>query len=79
MDEQIFQFKIEREQLLHKVDEQEQLIETSKISTKIQARKLEQQNSKIKQLEDEIQQLKTVKKIENLAPKIFTKIKAKKL
>ena len=55
------------------------LIETSKISTKIQARKLEQQNSKIKQLEDEIQQLKTVKKIENLAPKIFTKIKAKKL
>jgi hypothetical protein len=64
----MFELKTEREQLMQKVDAQSNYIEKAEATAKAQAKQLLDQNKRIKQLEEDIQHVKTTKMIDKLAP-----------
>ena len=64
----MYELKTEREQLMQKVDAQSNYIEKADATAKAQAKQLLDQNKRIKQLEEDIQHVKTTKMIDKLAP-----------
>jgi hypothetical protein len=65
----MYELKTEREQLMQKVDAQSNYIEKAAATAKAQAKQLLDQNKRIKQLEEEIQHVKTSKMIDKIAHK----------
>ena len=63
------ELKTEREQLMQKVDAQSNYIEKADAIAKAQAKQLLDENKRTKQLEEEIQHVKTTTMIDELAPK----------
>ena len=65
----MYELKTEREQLMQKVDAQSNYIEQADGTAKAQAKQLLDQFKRIKQLEEEIQHVKTTKMIDKFAHK----------
>ena len=65
----MYELKTEREQLMQKVDAHSNYIEKADVTAKAQAKQLLDHNKRIKQLEDEIQHVKTTKMIDKFAHK----------
>jgi hypothetical protein len=65
----MYELKTEREQLMKKVDAQSNYIKKADTTAKTHAKQLLDQNKRIKQLEEEIQHVKTTKMIDKLAHK----------
>lgn len=63
----MYELKTEREQLMQKVDAQSNYIEQADGTAKAQAKQLLDQNKRIKQLEEEIQHVKTTQMIDKFA------------
>jgi chromosome segregation ATPase len=65
----MYELNTEREQLMQKVDAQSNYIEKADATAKAQAKQLLDQNKRIKQLEEEIQHVKTTQMIDKFARK----------